>query len=249
MLAKRLPDDRALLFRMLDETTQLLAKVTETQHSMAEFRKLHQSQEAKEALGIAQKSIELLKAGKPPLVAPARLKVLYPVLDRLAVVNQKLTRLSDSLEPPLLLTSDYLDIPRDPPAFGAWLREKAANADVFFALTQPLRELHNAILEKLEKEPSQVNTTAFQPNGSTERDLTPPARAVAAAYDLKREGKPVSLRAACERAKVDRANLRKRYPQVVKVIEGMSLADRAPRRGFRDRRTGSPDAVDYDSEE
>jgi hypothetical protein len=80
-------------------------------------------------------------------------------------------------------------------------------------------------------------------------DLTPPARAVAAAYDLKREGKPVSLRAACERAGVDRGNLRKRYPEAIATIEAMSHADRDLRSGLRDRRTGNIDAVDTDFDE
>jgi hypothetical protein len=79
---------------------------------------------------------------------------------------------------------------------------------------------------------------------SREADLTPPARAIAAAYDLQREEKPVSLRAACERAKVDRANLRKRYPEAVKTIEALSLSQVKPRRGATDRRTGTVHALD-----
>jgi len=244
MLAKRLPEDRALLFRMLDETTQLLAKATEAQHKLAEFRKLHESQEAKEALVIARRSIELLQGGQPPRLAPQRLKVLYPVLDRLAVLNQKITQLTDSLGPSLLLTSDYLNMPREPAAFGAWLREKSTNNDVFFVITQPLRDLHSAILDKLENDPRQANTPGSQPNGSTGLDLTPPARAVAAAYDLQREGKPISLKAACKRAGVDRANLRERYPEAAEMIRRMGSLNRAPRRGMVDRRTGNLDAVE-----
>lgn len=74
--------------------------------------------------------------------------------------------------------------------------------------------------------------------------LTPPARAIAAAYDLQKEGKPVSLRAACEQAKVDRANLRKRHPDAVRTIEALSSPDRTIRRGVRDRRTGDVDGWD-----
>ena len=74
--------------------------------------------------------------------------------------------------------------------------------------------------------------------------LTPPARALAAAYELQREGKPVSLRTACERARVDRAHLRRRYPDAVKAIEDMARPDRSPRRGCRDRRTGNIDPLD-----
>jgi hypothetical protein len=151
MPAKRLPDDRALLFRMLDETTKFLASVNDFPHKLAEFRKLHESDEAKEAFDVARKSIESLKNGEPPLMAFERFKARYPVLDRLAVLNQKLTQLREAMGPPLLLTSEYLDMPREPRAFGAWLREKGRNNDLSFVMTQPVRELHAAILEKLEK--------------------------------------------------------------------------------------------------
>jgi hypothetical protein len=75
-------------------------------------------------------------------------------------------------------------------------------------------------------------------------ELTPPARAIAAAYDLKSEGKPVSVRAACERAGVDRNHLAKRYPEAKQIIEELGEPDRAPRRGVHDRRTGKLDGVD-----
>jgi hypothetical protein len=83
--------------------------------------------------------------------------------------------------------------------------------------------------------------------GRPER-LTPGARAIAAAYDLQREGKPVSERAACGRARFDRANLRKRYPEAVAAIEAFSRPQTAPRRGVRDRRTGDVHAVVFDDD-
>src|SRR5208337_489621 len=135
-------------------------------------------------------------------------------------------------------------MPREPAAFGAWLREKSTNNDVFFVITQPLRDLHSAILDKLENDPRQANTPGSQPNGSTGLDLTPPARAVAAAYDLQREGKPISLKAACKRAGVDRANLRKLYPEAARIIAGLAAPDGKPPRAIHDRRTGNIDAVE-----
>jgi len=73
---------------------------------------------------------------------------------------------------------------------------------------------------------------------------TPPARAIAAAYQLLREGKPVSLKAACKRAGVDRANLRKLHPEAVETIAKMAAPDRKPPRAIHDRRTGNSDALD-----
>src|SRR5208337_793464 len=75
-------------------------------------------------------------------------------------------------------------------------------------------------------------------------ELTPPARAVAAAYDLQREGKPISLKAACKRAGVDRANLRKLYPEAARIIAGLAAPDGKPPRAIHDRRTGNIDALD-----
>jgi hypothetical protein len=80
-------------------------------------------------------------------------------------------------------------------------------------------------------------------------DLKPGARAIAAAYDLLSEGQPVSLRAACRRAKVDRGNLKKNYPEAVRMIEGLSLTQTGIRRGVLDRRTGVAHPVDEASAE
>ncbi len=74
--------------------------------------------------------------------------------------------------------------------------------------------------------------------------LTPPARALAAAYDLQREGKPISLNAACERAGVDRKHLRDRYPETVDTIRRMAQMRRPPRSGMVEGRTGNLDALD-----
>jgi hypothetical protein len=89
--------------------------------------------------------------------------------------------------------------------------------------------------------PREDKRTAATPSGTA---LTPAARALAAACDLQREGKPISLRAACERSGVDRAHLREKYPEVAEAIKRMATPDRTPRRGTRDRRTGAIDAVD-----
>jgi hypothetical protein len=48
--------------------------------------------------------------------------------------------------------------------------------------------------------------------------LKPGSRAMAAAVQLKKEGKPVSLNSACKLARVDRDNLRRNHPQVVQAI-------------------------------
>jgi hypothetical protein len=78
--------------------------------------------------------------------------------------------------------------------------------------------------------------------------LTPAAKAMAAAYELLKEGKPVSLKAACQRAGVDRKNIRERHPEVMKIINTLAAPDRSPPRGTHNRRTGTIDAVDEGDE-
>jgi hypothetical protein len=67
---------------------------------------------------------------------------------------------------------------------------------------------------------------------------------LAAAYELKKEGKRVSLSAACFKAGVDRKNVRTNHPKVAEVIRALAAPDRSPRRGTRDRRTGNIDGVE-----
>ncbi len=84
-------------------------------------------------------------------------------------------------------------------------------------------------------------------NEASVPDLSVPARALGAAFDLQREGKPVSVRAACKRGGVDRKHLRERHPEVASIIENMPLAGPRPDPGFRDRRTmGIEAAIDSD---
>lgn len=83
-------------------------------------------------------------------------------------------------------------------------------------------------------------------SGATSPKMTPGARAIAAAYELRLDKQPVSLNAACKKARVDRENLRENYPEAVEVIRALGLADQAPRRGVVDRRTGQIEAVDED---
>jgi hypothetical protein len=80
-------------------------------------------------------------------------------------------------------------------------------------------------------------------DGPPER-LSIRGRALGAAADLKTEGRPVTLKAVCQRAKIDRGHLRERYPEVVRAIRTLGTPDRTPRPGTRDRRTGDIDGVD-----
>jgi hypothetical protein len=72
----------------------------------------------------------------------------------------------------------------------------------------------------------------------------PVARAYAAVAQLLREGKTLSLKAICQRAGVDRANLRNGYPEVWNALADQCRPDRPPRRGVRDKRTGRIEAMD-----
>jgi hypothetical protein len=82
------------------------------------------------------------------------------------------------------------------------------------------------------------------PEGKSKPLDGPASRVVAAAYTLQKAGKPVSVRAACKAAGVDRNNLAANHPEIVKLIEQLAEPDRKPRSGLRDRRTGNLDGCD-----
>jgi hypothetical protein len=50
----------------------------------------------------------------------------------------------------------------------------------------------------------------------------------------------------CAAAKVDRNNLSKRHPEIIKLIEQLAEPDRLPPSGKRDRRTRTLEAVNDD---
>ncbi len=76
----------------------------------------------------------------------------------------------------------------------------------------------------------------------------PASRAVAAAYQLRKGGKSVTIRAVCRAAGVDRNNLADNHPEIIQLIRQLGEPDRKPPSGTRDRRTGDLQAVD-DSED
>jgi len=80
------------------------------------------------------------------------------------------------------------------------------------------------------------------PTASGTTTIGPAARAVAAALALRKEGKPVSIRAACAAAGADRKNLAAKHPESIKLIKQLGKPDRTPPKGGIDRRTKGLDA-------
>ncbi|WZO99350.1 hypothetical protein EP7_000950 [Isosphaeraceae bacterium EP7] len=74
------------------------------------------------------------------------------------------------------------------------------------------------------------------------------AKAVAAAYELLAEDKPLSVNAACKRAGVDRKNFVKRYPKEAALIRAMAAPDKNLPHATRDWRTGNWETIDDDTE-
>jgi hypothetical protein len=72
----------------------------------------------------------------------------------------------------------------------------------------------------------------------------PASRAVAAAYALRKKGEPISVRAVCAAAKVDRKNLAANHPEIIELIETLAQPDRKPPSGQHDRRTATFEALD-----
>ena len=74
---------------------------------------------------------------------------------------------------------------------------------------------------------------APQARGSDPEEETIPVRVVNAAYALKRQGRRVSLRVACDKARVDRANFRRKYPEAVVTVKMIAAPDCQPTRGSK----------------
>ena len=73
--------------------------------------------------------------------------------------------------------------------------------------------------------------------------VNPGSKAISAAYQLAKEGRRVSLAAACKLAGVDRKHVSKQYPEAVTTIRMIAAPDREVRRGNIDYRTGNVDGV------
>ena len=117
-----------------------------------------------------------------------------------------------------------------------WLKHEGYDAADFDAL---------AVAETIEpKTGDQKPATAAK--------LTPGGKALAAAYDLAKKRKPVSIRAACTLAKIARSNL-KRYPDETKAIESIAHNQAAEKRnsaprGSKNARSGKMEAWENDDE-
>jgi hypothetical protein len=84
--------------------------------------------------------------------------------------------------------------------------------------------------------------------GGAKRRVRPPgdpaARAIGAAIVLLKEGSPISLRAACKKAGVDRKHLSDKYPDAVESIKKLGAPNGVPPKGAVDRRTGNLECWD-----
>jgi hypothetical protein len=76
---------------------------------------------------------------------------------------------------------------------------------------------------------------------TTETSTPVEVRVINAAWQLKEDGKRVSVRGACKLAGVDRSNFARRHPRVAMLIRSLIRSDHDRPRGLRDPRTGFAD--------
>jgi hypothetical protein len=119
-----------------------------------------------------------------------------------------------------------------------------ARDDILCELNKILEDLSEWQPSESPGEESNTAPSASASNPEVGAELSPAARAIAAAYDLQKEGKRVSVKAACDRAGVDRGHLREKYPEAIAAIRKIATPERTPYRGTRDWRTGTVDALD-----
>lgn len=115
-------------------------------------------------------------------------------------------------------------IEADPEARAAWERARTRiDAESLRETTDAIQAGLESALERLEApryfDPFEslelAESAECQPEDRPPEapDLGIPGKAIGAAYALRREGKPVTVKAAAERAGVDRSHLTKRYPE------------------------------------
>ncbi len=254
-----LPDEPVALRAIIDDAAQIASELQSLREQFRVWRQL-----SDELGAIDQAEVERLMK-ENPTKARRVLGHFEPLLD--AVRDAKSRYLAMTREPktPCIRIRPYVDLPNDPAAF---LDLVKSSFDSFLDLSRPLQaiiQLHDEASAKLASlsrpqqhgtglpSPALGKTSVAEPaaSNSSEMKAKPPrdpaSRAVAAALTLRREGKPVSIRAACKAAGVDRKNLAANYPETIRLIASLAEPDRKPPSGKRDRRTGILDAVD-DSE-
>lgn len=195
-----------------------------------------------------------------PSDVDARKRWLASNYSRLAMYKELLDNFA-APGPSLSLSHRYIDNSHftgeagevDPKAFGRWLDRQRDAPAMLNGMLRPVQRLLDTVMDALTAPPAEcpTNTAARakarrgpgRPRGKGD-GLTPGSKALAAAVELRKEGRPVSLKAACGHAGVDRKNVRLNYPDAVRAIEALATPDRTPRRGTRDRRTGAVDGVD-----
>lgn len=95
--------------------------------------------------------------------------------------------------------------------------------------------------------PAEAPQSPVSARGETPSDLSPPSgenpreavsipvRVIAAAYDLIRQGKAVTIKAACERAVVNRSHFSRTYHKEVELIKALAASSRDPLCGSKEK--------------
>ncbi len=198
---------------------------------------------------------------------PAKAQRVLDDLQALQDADRRFVAMNRRPKTPCIRVRPYVDLPTDPRSRVKFL---LSSSDPFLDVPGPFIEaivqVHDEAAAKLAalSQAKQHATglhpptlgkskapepTAANSSGSKFKSRGDPAsRALAAALALRKAGKPVSVRAACEAAGVDRKNLAAKHPEAIEFIERLAEPDRQLRTGMRDRRTGNLEAQD-DSDE
>ncbi len=88
--------------------------------------------------------------------------------------------------------------------------------------------------EASQSDPARKTVNPSDPSGGSTPEADPvPVEVISAAYALRAQGKPVSVRAACKKSGRDRKHFTQTYPEAVKMVEMMAAPGRQPIRGSK----------------
>ncbi|WP_165067696.1 hypothetical protein [Paludisphaera rhizosphaerae] len=151
--AKPLPVDREILRRMLDELTAYLSRIRPVQEAYSLRKKLLASPEVQHALDLMAYGLRSIVKGDVPLVSFERIEANCPELSRIKGLSEIVDGYFKDHQAriPLILSADYLEIPRTPSQLRGMLTEMGPSGDLLTSMVTPVVALHRRIMDELAK--------------------------------------------------------------------------------------------------
>lgn len=153
-----LPNDRELLHRMLDETTERLSLYESLWEAHHAARTLREDPAYQDEHTRAARDLLPMLNGRSFWAAAADIEGRYPTFDRMGAAVRRGLRLAEGMGPLPPLTRRYVELPDLPDDVQQWLEDPASGVKML-AHVAAVQEAQAAILAKLDG-PKPINYAA-----------------------------------------------------------------------------------------